>query len=412
MTYREAGQKSRESIEMCTQVLCSLGYQDIDIKAPISSNRDPDKTDAYILELRGINSYFWHEEYGYNLEIELCKGYYAPDNIVALFGEVIEFIGDPAVLSKIDIGKEFLDHIKSKGFVDIHIGHFTNEKAAHLIAFKDNIKYSLSLHRRWPDEQTGSNEDDDPIEFSSDEINSYTKKVKKLFEKRLTDGTYRVDLSSDLTKLSAVVHQNWDKHYLTLTLCNSDITWEEDVFCNIVCYWLDASNNLDRFLDNLRADCFHLRFVSPKQGAFEAYKEGRKYEIVIHSKKIIDFDHMDGHGFEHFCAKVLSYNGFNKVRVTQGSKDQGIDIIAFKDDIQYGIQCKCYTSDIGNKAVQEVFAGKTYYNCDVAVVLTNRHFTQSATELAKKNRVHLWDRHKLLELVENCKDALLHNYES
>lgn len=109
----------------------------------------------------------------------------------------------------------------------------------------------------------------------------------------------------------------------------------------------------------------------------------------------------------NFCAEILSLNGFADVQVTQGSRDQGVDIIAYKDDIKYGVQCKCYSSDIGNKAVQEVYAGKNFYNCDVAAVLTNRYFTKSAIELAQKNRVHLWDRCRLSELIENCKENLL-----
>ena len=114
-----------------------------------------------------------------------------------------------------------------------------------------------------------------------------------------------------------------------------------------------------------------------------------------------NFDDMEGHQFEYFCADVLRKNGFEKVEVTQGSGDQGIDIIAFKDGIKYGIQCKCYSADIGNKAVQEAFSGKTFYNCHVGVVLTNRYFTASAKELAEKNGILLWDRNKLNEMIGN-----------
>ena len=116
-----------------------------------------------------------------------------------------------------------------------------------------------------------------------------------------------------------------------------------------------------------------------------------------------DFDQMGGQEFEFFCADVLKKNGFSNISITRGSGDQGIDIIAFKDEVKYGIQCKCYSSDIGNKAVQEAFAGKTFYNCHVAVVLTNRHFTPSAKELAEKSGVLLWDRERLLELINNSK---------
>lgn len=119
------------------------------------------------------------------------------------------------------------------------------------------------------------------------------------------------------------------------------------------------------------------------------------------------FDNMEGHKFEYFCADLLNRNGFKDVYITQGSGDQGIGIVAYKDEIKYGIQCKCYSSDVGNNAVQEVFAGKTFYGCHIGVVLTNQFFTKSAKELAKKNGVLLWDRRKLLELSENAKNSTL-----
>lgn len=112
-----------------------------------------------------------------------------------------------------------------------------------------------------------------------------------------------------------------------------------------------------------------------------------------------NYDLMNGIEFEVFCKSVLQANGFKNLRTTKGSGDQGIDLLAEKEGIKYGIQCKCYSSDIGNKAVQEAFAGKTYYGCHVAAVLTNRHFTRSAKALADSNHVLLWDREKLEELI-------------
>lgn len=131
---------------------------------------------------------------------------------------------------------------------------------------------------------------------------------------------------------------------------------------------------------------------------------------VINEKTVVsevtnstpDFDCMEGHDFEYFCADILRQNGYINVDVTRGSGDQGIDILAEKDGIKYGIQCKCYSSDIGNKAVQEAFSGKTFYGCHVAVVLTNRHFTKSAKELADSNHVLLWDREKLESFISHC----------
>ncbi len=104
---------------------------------------------------------------------------------------------------------------------------------------------------------------------------------------------------------------------------------------------------------------------------------------------------MNGHQYEYQCAKRLKSKGFTRVQVTKGSGDQGIDITAYSGGKKYGIQCKYYTSPVGNHAVQEAYAGAKYYNCDVAVVMTNNTFTPSAKELAKKTGVLLWGNDKL-----------------
>lgn len=114
-------------------------------------------------------------------------------------------------------------------------------------------------------------------------------------------------------------------------------------------------------------------------------------------------DTMEGHSFEYYCAGILSKNGFTNVEVTKGSGDQGIDILAEKDDIKYAIQCKCYSSDLGNKPVQEAFAGKSIYNCQIAAVLTNRFFTQGGIDAAKATGVLLWDRNKLQSLIDSAR---------
>ena len=113
-------------------------------------------------------------------------------------------------------------------------------------------------------------------------------------------------------------------------------------------------------------------------------------------------DGMNGHDFEHFCADLLEKNGFSDVRVTKGSGDQGVDILAVKDSIKYAIQCKNYASPLGNTPIQEVNAGKIYYKCHVGVVMTNSTFTQGAKTLAEATGVLLWDRSVLSRMMESA----------
>lgn len=137
----------------------------------------------------------------------------------------------------------------------------------------------------------------------------------------------------------------------------------------------------------------------------DTYNTDKPINIIVDdsintdSKDSYNIDTMEGHQFEHFCAQLLIKNGFCNVDVTRGSGDQGIDIIAYKDGVKFGIQCKCYSTDIGNKAVQEAYAGKTYYNCHVGAVLTNRYFTHSAIDLSNSNGILLWDRGYLIDMM-------------
>ena len=106
----------------------------------------------------------------------------------------------------------------------------------------------------------------------------------------------------------------------------------------------------------------------------------------------LPMDEMEGHDFEYYCADLLRRSGFQEVEVTKGSGDFGADILAEKDGVSYAVQCKCYDSVVGVHAVQEAYAGKAYYDRMVAVVMTNRYFTEPAVTCARKLNVMLWDR--------------------
>lgn len=109
----------------------------------------------------------------------------------------------------------------------------------------------------------------------------------------------------------------------------------------------------------------------------------------------------DGIEFEHWVADVLMRYGW-QVQVTQGSGDQGIDVIAHKEGVSLGIQCKCYTGSVGNKAVQEALSGAIHMGLENAAVLTNASFSRSAKELAASTAVLLLypdDIPNLLEIL-------------
>ena len=116
--------------------------------------------------------------------------------------------------------------------------------------------------------------------------------------------------------------------------------------------------------------------------------------VLVRHRRLypLPMDEMEGHDFEYYCAGLLEDMGFLDVEVTKGSGDFGVDILAEKDGISYAFQCKCYDKPIGVKAVEEIYAGKDYYDRMVGVVMTNQYFTQPAVDMAKKLNILLWDR--------------------
>lgn len=97
---------------------------------------------------------------------------------------------------------------------------------------------------------------------------------------------------------------------------------------------------------------------------------------------------MSGIEFEIFCLEIFRKEGW-EISITKTSGDQGVDLIAEKDNIKIGIQCKKYSGPVGNKAVQEIKTGLEYYGLHRGIVVSNNRFTESAIKLANANKIEL-----------------------
>ena len=120
---------------------------------------------------------------------------------------------------------------------------------------------------------------------------------------------------------------------------------------------------------------------------------------VNHSPDMAAIDVMDGLVFEKYLAKLLKTQGYRNVQLTE-EYDYGIDIIAEKDGIRWGIQVKRYSGLVKAAAVRQAVTALRIYNCDRALVVTNSSFSRVAQELADSNNCILVDRNKLLRWIE------------
>lgn len=92
--------------------------------------------------------------------------------------------------------------------------------------------------------------------------------------------------------------------------------------------------------------------------------------------------------YEYFCCEQFKKHGWN-ARLTKVTGDQGADIIASNSTYNVVVQCKLYSSNVGNKAVQEVYSARRYQDADHAIVISNAGYTTSAKELAHSLKVLL-----------------------
>ena len=103
-----------------------------------------------------------------------------------------------------------------------------------------------------------------------------------------------------------------------------------------------------------------------------------------------------GIDYEHYIEQLLQDTDFIVSR-TPTTGDQGVDLIATKNGSKIAIQCKYYSKPVGNKAVQEVAAGKNFYECDYACVVSNNSFTPAARKLASNLNISLLNEDNLAE---------------
>lgn len=135
--------------------------------------------------------------------------------------------------------------------------------------------------------------------------------------------------------------------------------------------------------------------------AFIEYKYLKSKTTEENLSPSFDFDDVKtGEDYENFIFDILSNNGFI-ARKTPHTGDQGVDILVDAGERRIAIQCKLYSRPVGNKAVQEVSAGKEFYNCDLAIVVSNNSYTTSARRLAENLDVHLCHHETILDTIRH-----------
>ena len=143
--------------------------------------------------------------------------------------------------------------------------------------------------------------------------------------------------------------------------------------------------------------------IPNSDGGPENYKE----EILARLQQI----HPDE--FERFCADLLRHLGMERVEVTGGRGDKGIDGEGFLRvgplvTTKIAFQCKRYTGAVGAKDVRE-FQGAIGSRAEKGILFTTGYFTDGARDAARdimSKQIELIDGDRLIELLEQYEFGL------
>lgn len=122
--------------------------------------------------------------------------------------------------------------------------------------------------------------------------------------------------------------------------------------------------------------------------------EKRKLQALT----VADIQTMDGLVFEKYVVELLKNQGYGQVTLTE-HYDLGVDIIATKAGVRWGIQVKRYSGMVMADAVRAVVAGLNHYKCQRAMVVTNSTFSQPAKAIAASNNCVMIDKDVLAEWI-------------
>lgn len=126
------------------------------------------------------------------------------------------------------------------------------------------------------------------------------------------------------------------------------------------------------------------------------YRSWREQRLRASGLDIVD--RMSGEEFEEFLLSHFRNLGY-KGSLTPKMEDYGADLILEKDGIRTVVQAKRWKQTVDIEAVQQVIGAIKHYNASKAIVITNSYLSENAHKLAESNGVELWNREKLIELM-------------
>lgn len=223
----------------------------------------------------------------------------------------------------------------------------------------------------------------------------------------LSDKKLEETLKSGQTRFYNQVH--WARQYLV---------WEGLLDGSTRGVWSLTDTGYKTSLDAASGHKVFLKWVKVHAAARKRSEEGKgEAPVPAEVEVAADTDHkflllellrrVTPEGFERVCARLLRESGFEKVSVTGGPKDEGIDgigILQVNPFVSFKVlfQCKRYKGAVSRAQVGD-FRNAMLGRADKGIIITTGTFTADARREADRDGappVELVDGERLVEMFE------------
>lgn len=132
------------------------------------------------------------------------------------------------------------------------------------------------------------------------------------------------------------------------------------------------------------------------------YKQWKRRKLFESSIDAVD--NMMGVVFDDYALAHFEHLGYSG-HLTSKGENHGADLILQKGSYRSVVQTKRWKNSVGVDAIEQIIDAVKYYGAYKGIVFTNSTFTESAKKLADSHEIELWDRSRLIEMIDNAAKA-------
>lgn len=225
--------------------------------------------------------------------------------------------------------------------------------------------------------------------------------LNELFTSDYANQVKRITFNGWVNSLNRKNGKHENKFILSLSV-------ERDTFTDLVLKNIDPKQTF-RALKGISG--VNLSEMTPINPILQLNKTDSRFveanQILSNVDESVNLALMDWEEFEHLVRelfeKEFEANG-GEVKVTQSSRDGGVDAIAFDPDPIRGgkivIQSKRYTNVVGVSAVRDLYGTVLNEGATKGIIVTTSHYGSDAYEFANGKPLTLLDGNNLLALLE------------